>query len=34
MAPKRTSSTSQAGPSGVEIVNDRIYIARVTGKQL
>jgi glucose/arabinose dehydrogenase len=34
IAPKRTWSTSQAGPSGVEIVNDWIYIAGVTGRQL
>ncbi|MEV6415431.1 PQQ-dependent sugar dehydrogenase [Kribbella sp. NPDC051718] len=34
IAPKRTWSTSQAGPSGVEIVNDWIYIAGVTGQQL
>ncbi|MEV0794350.1 PQQ-dependent sugar dehydrogenase [Kribbella sp. NPDC050459] len=34
IAPKRTWSTAQAGPSGVEIVNDWIYIAGVTGKQL
>jgi len=27
IAPKRTWSTSQAGPSGIEIVNDWIYIA-------
>ncbi|WP_202868717.1 PQQ-dependent sugar dehydrogenase [Kribbella antibiotica] len=34
IAPKRTWSTSQAGPSGIEIVNDWIYIAGVTGSQL
>ncbi|MFG1812148.1 PQQ-dependent sugar dehydrogenase [Kribbella sp. NPDC049174] len=34
IAPKRTWSTAQAGPSGVEIVNDWIYIAGVTGQQL
>jgi glucose/arabinose dehydrogenase len=34
IAPKRTWSTSQAGPSGVEIVNDWIYVAGVTGRQL
>jgi glucose/arabinose dehydrogenase len=34
IAPKRTWSTSQAGPSGIEIVNDWIYIAGVTGEQL
>ncbi|WP_405057263.1 PQQ-dependent sugar dehydrogenase [Kribbella sp. NBC_01505] len=34
IAPKRTWSTSQAGPSGLEIVNDWIYIAGVTGRQL
>ncbi|WP_328996559.1 PQQ-dependent sugar dehydrogenase [Kribbella sp. NBC_01245] len=34
IAPKRTWSTAQAGPSGVEIVNDWIYIAGVTGAQL
>lgn len=34
IAPKRTWSTAQAGPSGIEIVNDWIYIAGVTGEQL
>ncbi|MEV6826874.1 PQQ-dependent sugar dehydrogenase [Amycolatopsis sp. NPDC051102] len=34
IAPKKTWPTSQAGPSGVEIVNDWIYIAGVTGEQL
>ncbi len=34
IAPKKTWPTSQAGPSGIEIVNDWIYIAAVTGKQL
>jgi glucose/arabinose dehydrogenase len=34
IGPKRTWSTAQAGPSGVEIVNDWIYIAGVTGSQL
>ncbi|TCC38658.1 PQQ-dependent sugar dehydrogenase [Kribbella speibonae] len=34
IAPKRTWPTSQAGPSGIEIVNDWIYIAGVTGEQL
>lgn len=34
IAPKKTWSTSQAGPSGIEIVNDWIYIAAVTGQQL
>ncbi|GAA0589957.1 carbohydrate-binding protein [Kribbella sandramycini] len=34
IAPKRTWSTAQAGPSGIEIVNDWIYIAGVTGSQL
>ena len=34
IAPKKTWSTSQAGPSGLEIVNDWIYIAGVTGEQM
>ncbi|HZX02858.1 PQQ-dependent sugar dehydrogenase [Kribbella sp.] len=34
IAPKRTWPTSQAGPSGIAIVNDWIYIAGVTGEQL
>jgi len=34
IAPKKTWSTSQAGPSGIEIVNDWIYVAGVTGQQL
>ncbi|MFK4086449.1 PQQ-dependent sugar dehydrogenase [Kribbella sp. NPDC020789] len=34
IAPKRTWSTAQAGPSGIEIVNNWIYIAGVTGEQL
>ena len=34
IAPKKTWPTSQAGPSGIEIVNDWIYIAAVTGQQM
>ncbi len=34
IAPKKTWSTGSAGPSGIEIVNDWIYIAAVTGQQL
>lgn len=34
IAPKTTWPTSQAGPSGIAIVNDWIYIAAVTGRQL
>jgi glucose/arabinose dehydrogenase len=34
IAPKKTWPTSQAGPSGLEIVNDWIYLAGVTGEQL
>jgi glucose/arabinose dehydrogenase/phosphatidylethanolamine-binding protein (PEBP) family uncharacterized protein len=34
IAPKRTWSTGEAGPSGIEIVNDWVYVAGVTGEQL
>ena len=34
IAPKQTWATSQGGPSGIEIVNDWIYIAAVTGQRL
>ena len=34
IAPKKTWKTSEAGPSGMEIVNDWIYIAAVTGQQM
>ncbi|GAA4526508.1 YbhB/YbcL family Raf kinase inhibitor-like protein [Amycolatopsis samaneae] len=34
IAPKKTWPTSQAGPSGIEIVGDWIYVAGVTGEQL
>ncbi|HKN52166.1 MAG TPA: PQQ-dependent sugar dehydrogenase, partial [Amycolatopsis sp.] len=34
IAPKKTWPTSQAGPSGIEIVNDWIYVAAVTGQQM
>ncbi|GAA3431235.1 PQQ-dependent sugar dehydrogenase [Kutzneria kofuensis] len=34
IAPKRTWPTAQGGPSGIEIVNDWIYIAAVTGERM
>ena len=34
LAPKRTWPTGEAGPSGIEIVNDWVYVAGVTGQQL
>ncbi|AHH96314.1 PQQ-dependent sugar dehydrogenase [Kutzneria albida] len=34
VAPKQTWSTSQGGPSAIEIVNDWIYVAAVTGERL
>ncbi|WP_020658144.1 PQQ-dependent sugar dehydrogenase [Amycolatopsis benzoatilytica] len=34
IAPKKTWKTSEAGPSGMAIVNDWIYIAAVTGEQM
>lgn len=34
VAPKQTWSTSQGGPSAIEIVNDWIYVAAVTGQRL
>ncbi|MFD6068694.1 PQQ-dependent sugar dehydrogenase, partial [Amycolatopsis lurida] len=34
VAPKKTWPTSSGGPSGIEIVNDWIYVAAVTSEQL
>jgi glucose/arabinose dehydrogenase len=34
VAPKQTWPTAQGGPSGIEIVNDWIYIAAVTGERM